>query len=67
MVHDTFVELVQDILTYLVCITHLHVWCKTVEMGARKVPSVQGGFVAQKMTNVVGAYSVHGSLQLDKL
>lgn len=67
MVHDTFVELVHDILTCLVCITHLHIWCKTEEMGARNVPNVRGGFVAQKMTNVVGAYSVHGFLQLGKL
>ena len=37
-------------------------WCKTNEMGVENVPNVQGGSMAQKMTNAVGTNSVHGSV-----
>jgi hypothetical protein len=32
-------------------------------MGVGKVPNVRGGYVAQRMTNIVGVDSVHGSVQ----
>ena len=42
-------------------------WCKIEEIRPRNVSNVQGRFVAQRMTNIVGADSVHDFVRSSKL
>ena len=61
MVHNTFVnvDMIHNTFRILRCITE--------EMGVRNVPNVQGMSVIQRMINVIGDNSVHGSVRTSKL
>ena len=69
LVHNTFMDLdlVHNTFVDLICITHQQMWRGTEEMGTRNVSNVRGGSVARRMTNIVGASSVHGLVWSSKL